>query len=263
MLTTHASHPERIAKVVIEAVLPGTEMRFLAAQSNGEHDYDLRLGNGTIVPVEVTQCTDSSIEAALSALGQRRCVPAKLCALNWTVHPTKYAKIKLIRSKVDEYLAAVEQAGFRKFFAWIDLADSTEVRRIREDLSIEAGFGRDSENGVGSIIIASPTGEMVRVESFPRVLEAARQAVDRKSGKNFAQSTAAERHLLIYVSPLNYPVWVALLESPIPVDTEPPSNGSAITDVWVATQDRTAGQHIVWRWKVARGWLEPTIVQVG
>jgi hypothetical protein len=51
-------HAERIAKLVVEAALPGTEMVFRDEQSHGECDFDLHYPNETHAAVEVTESAD-------------------------------------------------------------------------------------------------------------------------------------------------------------------------------------------------------------
>jgi len=70
---------ERIAKLVVEGVVPGATMLRLYHQANGEHDYDLRYADGLKVPVEVTESRDFQIERDLGALASEPFVNAKAC----------------------------------------------------------------------------------------------------------------------------------------------------------------------------------------
>jgi hypothetical protein len=51
-------HTETVAKLVLEAVLPGARLEYRLAQSNGEHDFDLHYHDGTVAAVEVTSSVD-------------------------------------------------------------------------------------------------------------------------------------------------------------------------------------------------------------
>jgi hypothetical protein len=70
---------ERIAKTIIESVLPGSALTYQHQQANGEHDYELKYPNGVVVPVEVTESADFEIESAVGALRNRGFVKASRC----------------------------------------------------------------------------------------------------------------------------------------------------------------------------------------
>jgi hypothetical protein len=85
---------ERIAKLVVESVVPGATMSYRDRQANGEHDYDLMYPSRLVVPVEVTESRDFQIESAVAVLDTERFVKAKACRRDWYVHPLRDARIK-------------------------------------------------------------------------------------------------------------------------------------------------------------------------
>jgi hypothetical protein len=248
---------ERVAKLVAESLVRGATMSYREHQANGEHDYDLTYADGLVVPVEVTESADSEIEEAVrGALGSELFVDVNACRNDWYVHPLRGARINVIRSKVDQYLAAIEQEGLGEFFAFRDAAMFPSVRRILEDLKVESG-STAVWKPPGRIGIAQPSqNSMSRVDSYSAVQRAVESAVLKKRKKNFAALDAPERHLFVYVHPRNYPVWVALIGSSIPVDQPSLADGSGITNVWVAAPDRSQNVYVVWRCMAGQGWRD-------
>lgn len=247
---------ERVAKLVMESLVLGAKMLYQERQANGEHDYDLRYAGGLVVPVEVTESVDFQIESAVGALVRKRFVDVNACHHDWYVHPLPDAHINMIRSDVDQYVAAVEQEGLEEFFSFRDAATSPSVRRILEDLKIESG-STTVWNPPGRIGIAEPTQDIMSpVDDYSAVLRAVESEVQKKRKKKFASLDAPERHLFVYVHPRNYPVWVALIDSSIPADQPSLLDGSGITHLWITAPDRSKNVYVVWRCTAGQGWRD-------
>ena len=152
-------HAETIAKRVLEAVLPGTRMTYRVDQSRGEHDFDLSYSDGSISAVEVTSSVDEAIEHAYARIRDTRkggpMVKTKLCERDWLVRPALWADLRMVRAKVDQYLAAVEFAGIDRFWAPTDLHPSVE--RIYQNLGVVSGSVFSHWKEPGQIGIMFPT----------------------------------------------------------------------------------------------------------
>jgi len=249
---------EHIAKLVVELLIPGATMARVDSQANGEHDYNLTYAGGLTVPVEVTQSADFQLECTVGAMGSDHFVTRNASHHDWYVHPLIGARIKDIRAKVDQYLAAIEPEIEREkltgFFAFRDASLFPGVRKIFEDLKIEAGTIAVWKPP-GRIGIAQPSQNVLSpTDSFSAVQRAVEREVLKKRRKKFVSLDAPERHLFVYVDPRNYPAWVALLGSNIPAGQLALSDWGGITDVWVTGQDRSQDAYIVWRCTSGQAW---------
>lgn len=63
---------ERLAKVIVEKVIPGATMRFQTSQGAGECDFELEVPDGGIVPLEVTTASDPSVNMQIAATADPR-----------------------------------------------------------------------------------------------------------------------------------------------------------------------------------------------
>lgn len=249
---------ERVAKLIVESLVPGATMSRVDGQAHGEHDYDLTYASGLTVPLEVMESVDFQIACTVGALGSERFVARGACRYDWYVHPLPRARINDVRAKVDQYLAAIEpeigSAGLTRFFAAKDASLFPSVRKIYDDLKIEAGTIAVWDPP-GRIGIAQPSHSVLSsIDSFSTVERAVELAVLKKRVKKFAALDVPERHLLVYVDPRNYPVWVALLGSSVPADQPSPSDWGGITDVWVTALDRSQDAYVVWRCTSGQAW---------
>jgi len=182
----------------------------------------------------------------------RRFVRVHRCACDWCVQPLPDARIKAIRQKVDEYVAAIEQEGLARFCASIDATISPSVTRIFNNLWIYSGY-TTVWKPPGRIGIDAPIHvDMTRVDSR-HVLRVIGNLALRKR-EQLAAVNAPERHLFIYLHPRNYPAWVSQLGSGIP--SEPLTLPTEITDVWVAAPDRSEGLYVVRRFSAGQGWRD-------
>jgi hypothetical protein len=80
---------EEIAKLVIEAALPGAEMKASLSQSNGEYDFNLHCPGGNIAAVEATESA-IQLQKQISAeiqnnQGKKLIIEAKKCKKSWWI----------------------------------------------------------------------------------------------------------------------------------------------------------------------------------
>ena len=255
-------YAEQLAEKIIESVIPGSKMHFRLAQSNGEHDFDLEYPDGVQAAVEVTTSTIQSREAKFAQITDKRkggnFVKGKLCHKDWLVHPLPKANIKLIRAKVDEYLAAIELDGLDSFFSPIDADSFVSVSKIYTDLSIERGGVMKWKNS-GQIGISLPgDGGFVVAEKLQKAIEL--EALKSDNRRKLGTVHASERHLFVYVSPLNFLAWTVLIDGDMP--TNAPQLPDEITDVWAATGAGQKDKYVVWRASKGSLWKNIGLVSV-
>ena len=117
-------YAEKLAKIIIELVLPRAKMQYHINQSAGSHDFDLKYSDGTYAAVEVTISTNQIREATVAEITHPRkggaFIKATLCRKDWFIHPLPTASINRIRALADVYLAAIEADGLDKFIGPID-----------------------------------------------------------------------------------------------------------------------------------------------
>jgi hypothetical protein len=107
------NHAERVAKLVLERIVPGT-LEYQPQQSHGECDFALRYHDGTTGVVEVTASVDQiQIETIVATRNTKKggpVIPASKCKESWLLFPAKGARIDEIRKAADEYLSKLERA---------------------------------------------------------------------------------------------------------------------------------------------------------
>lgn len=126
------------ARILVVAI-QGAAVTHVREQSHGEWDIDLHLPDGSTEPVEVTASTNYRLEALYGAIARQPFVLRRVAAQDWYVTPLENANAGRMRQNLDRYLADIESAGRGEFYADRDAADCEAVRRIRDDLQIEAG----------------------------------------------------------------------------------------------------------------------------
>jgi hypothetical protein len=267
---------EGIAKLVVEAALPGSEMVFRDEQSRGEYDFDLHYRDGMpTAAVEVTESADQQHREISAEIRKKNngwaVIEAEKCKTDWIITLLKRAKDERIRNfgkKVDACLSLLEQAG-RKRFDFLEAATSrrrrnagiekspvdpvTEcVEKICYDLRIENGFAVDVDERVPpKIFIKHPTRHGSGRASV--AIEAGeREAWKDDNRKKLDAAQKEERHLFVYIDRMNGLPWAAL------TDFEPPSVlpniPEEITHIWLAGYSGQAGKLVIWRATAKEPW---------
>jgi len=242
-------HAERVAKHIVEALIPGATMVYHTAQSTGDHDFDLTYADGTTVPVEVTASMDPvQVQTYAAIKKQGGLVPRQKCRLDWLVHPLPGANIKRIRAEIDKYLADVETDGISYFHTHAHAYMYQSVDRLRQDLGVEsAGVVKWKQPGIQ---IGYPgTGGAVGAECAVEAIDLEARKDDNR--RKLAATGATARHLFVYVDALNFLPWVGVRDFDPAGHT--PSLPEEITDVWAAAGAGRPTQYRVWRGD-SKGW---------
>ncbi len=249
---------ERIAKLVVEAIIPGAQMLFCEDQSDQRHDFDLVLPGGEMAALEVTTFTDQALMSIVAAIEKHGFfVAATKCKKHWIVHPLPNAVIKEIHSHVDESLAKVEAVGVERFIGPMDCSYCPAVNRIYRCLGIEAGAVTSWKKS-GQIGVCLPQGGEYTGQHVQSAVR--REASKADNRKKLGKSGCRERHLFVYVDLRTYPTWKSLLDEHPPV--EPPKPPDEISHVWIASDARIPDHFVVWRGSADRGWSKPELLPV-
>lgn len=240
-------YAERVAKHILETLLPGASMVFRDPGTGG-HDFDLTYADGTTVPVEVTASMDRVQVETYAAIRERGgFVTRQKCRMDWLVHPLPGANIKRIRRKIDEYLADVETDGLSYAHTHAHAHMYPSVGRL-QDLGVEsAGVAKWKRPGIH---IGYPgSGGAVGAECAVEAIDLEARKDDNR--RKLAATEAPTRHLFVYVDALNFLPWRGVR------DFDPaglaPSLPEEITDVWAAAGAGRPTQYSVWRGD-AKGW---------
>ena len=247
---------EQVAKYVIETIHEGARAEHLLQQSAGEYDIDLKYGDGTSAAVEVTSSTIEDLQQTLAEIGKQGCcVRATACRNSWLVHPLPKARIKLILEKVDRYLSAIEAEGRTEFFAGHGQASSS-VSQILHDLQIDEALTLQLPPPA-CIWVQGPSGQgsMVRPGDLQRAIEVEANKTDNR--RKLEASGRAQRHLFVYVEPLNFEPWSALINRCIP--EQPPVLPIEVTHVWAAAEVPDDGI-VVWVAQRPNGWQDLGVI---
>ena len=247
---------EVLAKAVIEHVIRGSTMKFHLEQAHGNYDFDLLYPDGRLAAVEVTAAKDEHIEGTVAAVLDERkggpFVPRHHCRNDWIVHPTLEARINNIRRQIDSYLAEVETEGRSHFFAYVDFYESPAVRRLLEDLQIEAGdVTKWKTPGICITLPGQGAGPNPREVDDAVLREAQKQDNRRK----LQEAEYPEKHLFVCIDFRFYAPWYAINKGkPSGLPMRLPKE---IDIVWAVAG--TSGLYAVWRAKRDQPWnvLEP------
>lgn len=232
---------ERLAVQVVERLLPGSRMRFVETQDQGEHDFDLVLADGDIAPLEVTEVTSAEWRAMSAALDATRFLPRTLCQNDWRVTPAPGSSVRRLVANLDAYLAAIEAEGKTRFFSSLHASESTAVRRIWEDLGITAG-GVLPTPRPGISIGLPPRGGLV---SCRFAIKAAQNAAWMEDNRRKLRSHPSGRgDLFVWISEDHKPAWMGMTER---APTHLPSLPEEVSCLWLATLTAGGADFIVWR----------------
>jgi hypothetical protein len=268
-------HAERIAKLVIEAVLPGAKVEFSNSQSDGEYDFELCYPNGSIAAVEVTSSVDRlQRETSVAIRKHGSIIQANECKKSWMIFPRKGARIITVTNKADEYLAKVEQAGLDTF-RWLDACTARlqreagldkilppPVPRCVEDICYDLGIlsGSVISNGVTPTIFISHPGGHGAVGASVAIKAGERELQREDNRKKLGAAETAERHFVVYIGVMNGLPWIALTDFQPP--TELPKLPNEITHIWLIGHSGKANsdEFVVWRAGTEEPWHSQRVV---
>lgn len=271
-------YPERIAKCVVEACMPGSKMEYRSQQPHGEHDFDLHYADGTSAAVEVTESADQLQKLISAKIRSKKeggwVVEARTCKRSWMIFPMRGAIIGKIRKEVDARLSVLEQEGIDHFNsleafnsrlnreAGIEKFLPSPVPRCVEDICYDLLIQSGSATPVGTppkISIQHPVyggavGSSVAIDAAEQ--EANKEDNRRKLGA----ANTPERHLVVYVDVTNGLPWASL------TDFEPtlalPKIPQEITHIWLIGHSGEADKNefVVWRGSTTEPWHSQRVV---
>ncbi len=268
-------YPEEIAKRIVEAVLPGAEMKPNLIQSHGEYDFDLLYPNGTVAAAEVTTSTDPDLKQIGAEIRSKKkggpIIEAHNCQKSWMVFPMRDALVSKIRKEADECLSAVELAGITHFSSadaynhqlfkapGIEKLVMSPVHRCVEDICTRLGIMSGStipDDPPPKIHILNPmAGGAVGPQSATEA--GVREAWKEDNQRKLDVAKTAERHLMVY------------LDAALPLfaltEFEPPSTlpelPAEITHIWLIGHGGTSNdEFVVWRANTQEPWHSQRIV---
>jgi hypothetical protein len=194
-------HAESVAKVLIEKLVPGSEMKFRLDQSRSVHDFDLFHADGRVDAVEVTASVDREAEETNAAILDPKkgglWISTTRCKNDWHIHPEPNARINIIRRHADECLGEIEAAGFVNFFGLGDRDKHPAIQRAYRELRIFSGEVIPKRH-LGRISMAPPGGGGAVDASV--VHDAVVAEANKKDNRvKLATAAPAARHLAVYV----------------------------------------------------------------
>lgn len=250
------NYSEKIAKRILQAILPGASVVYRQTQSHGEYDFDLRYNDGTDAAVEVTSAVDEVLMNTVGAIRGKRAggsvLKAVICQKSWVVFPTKGASIKTIRANIDRELATLEQEGIDRFYC---VSKFASVQKVCCSLQITGGGAIRSE-GEPTIRIAYPIGGgAVGPSVATKAGESEAWKQDNRRKLEAAKTT--ERHLVVYIDVSNGLAWTALTNFAPPSSS--PNLPPEITTLWLIGHSEKKDECIVWSASANQTWRSITV----
>jgi hypothetical protein len=259
------NYSEKVAKVLIESLCPGTRMQFHGDQHDGPPDFDLCSANGIQGVVEVTESVDRTWLETHEAIKRKQTVPAVKCRKNWAVHVG--AKVILKKTTAfDDALAMLEERGLDQYppSRTVDLRTLEPVYQQMQALKIQVAFAVDPPDGKPTILFVSPgRGGIASYEAFDSAIDAEVTKADNL--RKLSKGGHRERHLFILLSSRNILPWSLVVRS-VPSKTissaragssPPPGKPSIpaqVTHVWAAAVTDSGDEAVVWRVENGKGW---------
>jgi len=252
------NYPEVVSKRLFEAIFPNARLVYRVDQANGEYDFDLLHADGTTAVMEVTSSVDQLQLETVAAIRSNKkggsAIPTTQCRKSWMLFPAKGARINRLREKADGLLYRLEQDGIDSF-SWFDQG-SPVVPDICGKLAIMSG-SVISADGPPSIRIAFPGGGgAVGAETATDAGEV--EAWKQDNRKKLSVAGSNERHLVVYIDPMNGSPWTALTEF------DPPARVANIpgevTDIWLIGHAEKSEEFIVWHGRPDSAWNSMKII---
>ena len=251
--------PEEAAVLrILHTLRPEWDVAYAESQSNGECDFVVRCA-GERVPLEVTSFTSARFRQfharirGRGALGQS--VARGACVSDWIVMPSLLADMRVVRAKVAQYLAEIEQSGLVEFDIAAEGDSPPAVQAIWRDLRVLEGFRVPGDEEL--IHFELPSQHAILSEE--QIAEAVRYVSRLPDNlRKLSALDAHERHLFILIDFYSYPADQAMRANLVPAT--PPDLPDGITHVWLARAVDGGARHQVWFGTAADGWRDFGVV---
>lgn len=253
-------YAEQVAKLVLEAMLPGATLCYRVQQSHGEYDFELCYPDSATAAVEVTASVDRSLMETVAAIRGKRAggstLNATKCSRSWIIFPALGANIPEIRKRVDDLLSQLEQGGIESFY----FTDRQLLGHpICKELDITSGSVFDA-SAPPIIMIAFPvSGGAVGPTTATKAAEHEAQKQDNR--KKLGIANTGERHLVVYVDVRNGLAWTALTSFTPPSIL--PTLPVEITHIWLighSGNQTEPNEFVVWRADTQTSWQRRIII---
>jgi hypothetical protein len=247
-------HAEKVARIILEAALPGAFMEFRPEQSNKEYDFYLRYPNGEVAAVEATASRNQFLAQTNAEVYKKKkggpVIDAVECKKSWIIFLSRSAQVKEIRKNADKCLAELEAAGLESFSCYRDSSNPLEcIRKIIDDLRLTSGNVISSTEAPAKIhIVGFGGGGAVIATHATEAGEEEAEANKEKLGK----AGTDERHLVVYIDLMNGVPYTALTAFDPPLAL--PNLPDEITHIWLVTEYEGAGQFVVWHGSKTEPW---------
>jgi hypothetical protein len=223
-------------------------LREVLPQSHGEHDFDILDASGDCVGIlEVTMAANQGYVATMSAVFDSKrgsgVAPRRICNSCWAVTTAPDVRMAHVRSRLDEYLVAIERVGLTEFDATTRIP---EVDAIRRDLRIRSGYLHSDDVEGRHFVAPPPITGWTDAAAVNKAVAA--EAAKSDNLRKLSVSRHRERHLFVFVDMSSLGAHVALQHSA--VSPEPPLVDPAITHVWAGSPQQG---HIGVFWHATNG----------
>lgn len=251
---------ESIAQRFFQAFLPGSHMNYNPVQSNGEHDFNLLLSDGTIAALEITSCVDAVTASTIAEIYRKNrggsLVAVSKCKRSWFAFIAPGVSVPKIRTHIDEYLSRLESAGVDGF-SFFDGLKNPCVRDLSQELGVVMAHAVDNEPTPRIEISLTAHGGAVGASTAAEVGEHLAQKLDNR--RKLAAADAEERALVVYIDPRSGLPWIALTDFHPPAT--PANLPSEVTSLWlIGPTGRRDDEFVGWYGCANQAWQSCTVI---
>ncbi len=236
---------------LLGAILGGAVVpRDVPGATASTHDFDVMLGDGRTVAVEVTISADREDVEYWHAVHKTEWDAPQL-GHSWLLNITPPARVSTLRGKVESLLQGLERAGIYKFGLGtkVDAPEVDELHRLLVKAGDVWAGVHPPRIGIYSAGVGTTDTEPVR-----EVVEYEASKPDNRS--KLARAKADERHLFVWIDPATSPAAPAsgFMEVRLPSACSLPPE---VDVAWVAipaTNDAGNPMERLWRFDRRGGW---------
>lgn len=251
---------ESFARRCFEAYRAPLRLRPVERQSDGEHDFDIIDASGDCVgAVEVTMAASQEYVRTMSAVFDARrgsgVADRRVCSACWAVTVGSGVRMNDVRSRLDDYLYAIEQADIAEFDC---TTKHPAVVAIRRDLKIHSGRHHTHDINARHFVAPPPLTAWTDAFAVNKAVEV--EAAKPDNLRKLSRVEHQERHLFVFVDMSSLGAYVALEHNA--ASPEPPQVPSTITHVWAGAPQQG---HVGVFWCASNGgpWARGEVSLIG